>query len=108
MPTGISIFSYREEAFEDIENNFREKDEKRIKKKLQDIKTNCKIGPRDPRLNKEYKKVDEVKKYTIYRKWVGKSLARLFFAVKGNEMILLSVAPKDDDTYTSKNYHSRI
>jgi len=108
MPTGISDVKYKEGAFEDIKNNFGNSHQQRIKKKFKDIKTNCKLGSRDPRLSSEYKKVDEVKGYTIYRKWVGKSLARLFFAVKGNEMILVSVLPKDDNTYKFTNYHNRL
>ena len=63
---------------------------------------------RQPQLNSEYKKIDEVGRFSIHRKWVGNSLARFFFAIDGSEMKLCAVLPKDDDTYKFSNYHNRL
>ena len=79
MPVGIDNFNIIEdEVKKDIKNNFDSSQQDRIKKAIPKIERNVVTFGRQPRLHSEYKKIEKIDSYTIYRKWVGSSLARFF------------------------------
>ena len=109
MPIGISDFNIlKQEVDSDIKNNFDESKHQHLKSAIPDIKEKVITFGRQPRLHNEYTKIEKMRGYAIYRKWVGSSLARFFFAIKGEEMTLIAVLPKDDDTYKFADYHNRV
>lgn len=81
----------------------------RIKRKIEDVRTACVLGSRDPRLHHEYTKIaGSAERYTFYRKWVGRDKFRLVFEVSGKRMVLVAVIEKDDQAYSISKYVSRM
>lgn len=81
----------------------------RIERKIEDIRTACVLGSRDPRLHHDYTKLQaSFDRYSFYRKWVGNDEFRLVFEISGERMVLVAVFEKDDQTYSVSEYATRM
>lgn len=108
MPVNISSFIVQEEAIKDINKDFGKSDRERLKEAITKTETNVVDFGRQPQLHNEYAKLGRVYSFSVYRKWVGNSLARFLFGIDGGKMKLFAVVPKDDDTYDSTSYYQRL
>lgn len=103
-----SLYVLEEPVMADLEM-FQSHEVDRIKRKIDDIRTACVLGGRDPRFHHDYTKLEGASdRYTFYRKWVGNDRFRLVFEVSGERMVLVSALKKDDQAYTVHKYASRM
>jgi mRNA interferase RelE/StbE len=110
MGLGISEFkSLEEEVRSDIrDEEFQPDERKRLKKTIRGINTRCVLGSRDPRTHPEYEQLGHWGDWQFYRKWMGQNFARLIFAVKDDQMVLVAVIRKDDHVYDVDEYGRRM
>jgi len=76
-------------------------DAERVAKKVSDIAENLEWN-RDPRTHHEWKRLDKEElpeKYSFYRKWIGSSGYRMIVTIVDNEVKIVGILPKHDDTY---------
>lgn len=103
-----SLYVLEEPVMADLES-LQPHEVTRIKRKIDDVRTACVLGPRDPRFHHDYTKLEGAPdRYTFYRKWVGNDKYRLVFEVSGERMVLVAVIEKDDRAYSVGDYAARM
>lgn len=108
MPIGINDYKVKGGPVSTDFEKFTGSQVDQIKNAINKMEENCEVYSRDPRTHHDYEKIDKYEDYTMYRKYVGKDLARAIFAVKDDLMVLIAILPKDGDTYENIDYDKRL
>lgn len=106
--TVSSLFVLAEPVRTDLDD-LQPHEAERIERKIEDTRTACVLGSRDPRFHHDYTKLEtSLDRYSFYRKWVGNDKFRLVFKISGERMVLVAVLEKDDQTYSVSEYATRM